>query len=80
MEEICELCHDPLDLTEWKHPGTDESHTLCAFCRRSVIGVCHECNEILVSIDRYGVNEAGYKICSACAERHELGDDEKKQG
>ena len=77
MSDFCQLCHDPIDLVEWTHPATGEPVTLCRFCARSVIAVCHECGEILVSVDRYGVDEKGNKICSSCASGHEMRDEDK---
>lgn len=79
MEEFCFVCHDPLDLVDWKHPTTGESLLLCRFCMRSVIGTCHRCDEVIMNVDRYGVDEKGNKICSACAAAQEL-EDERKFG
>ncbi len=77
MEKCCMLCHDPMDLVSWNHPETKENYTLCSFCARSILGVCNECNDIIVSVDRFGVDEAGYKICSRCVSVHELEDEQQ---
>jgi len=77
MEEVacCALCQDPVDLVDWQHPDTKEDLRICSFCSRAIIGTCHECREILTSVDRYGVDEKGYKICSKCAAAHERRED-----
>lgn len=75
MDSVCMICHDPIDLVKWIHPRTNEDYTFCDFCAKSIIGTCHECNDILVSVDRYGVDEKGNKICSRCADGHERADE-----
>ncbi len=80
MDTACSVCHDTLDLVEWTHPGTGEAVTLCQFCMKSVIGTCHECDDIIMNVDRYGVDEKGNKICSACAARNEIEDERRADG
>lgn len=75
MNACCALCHDPLDLVTWQHPDTGENMEICSFCARSIIGTCHECGELIVSVDRYAVDEKGFKICSKCADGHERADE-----
>ena len=74
MGDVCGMCHDTVDLGEWKHPGSGESLQLCRYCRESVIGVCSRCGELLVKHDRYGVEGDGSYICSRCAQVLEDGD------
>jgi len=78
-EARCVFCHDRIDIVSWKHPVTGKDYNVCSFCARSIIGVCHRCNEILVNVDRYGVDEKGYKMCSKCAAASELADEESGQ-
>ncbi len=73
--DFCIICHDREDLGDWIHPVSKKEFKICGFCRKSLVGICQLCEELVFSTDRFGYDEAGNVMCPKCVHMAELSED-----
>jgi hypothetical protein len=74
--KACYFCNETDDIHIWKHPVDGGEYAFCAYCLKSIIGVCAECDSILSRLDPIGVNSDGRRICYKCSAAHDMALDE----
>lgn len=79
MADFCVICHDREDLSQWKHPVSNDEYLICAHCQKNIVGYCMNCQEIIFKVERYGYDEQGNLICPKCVHMAELSEDACKK-
>ena len=74
--KTCHVCGETESVTLWMHPENGTGYYLCPYCLSSLVGVCAECDALLVKLDPIGVNKEGKRICYKCSAMHDMADDE----
>ncbi len=72
----CYFCNETEGISPWIHPGNGTEYVFCAYCLKTIIGVCAECGSILSKLDPIGVNNDGQRICYKCSAAHDMAEDD----
>jgi hypothetical protein len=75
MNDFCIICHDREDLSDWVHPVSKEQYKICGYCKKSIIGLCQHCRELVFKTDHFGYDDSGNIMCSKCVHMAELSED-----